>query len=562
MSATVRPMKDVVLMLTILPLSVVAGQGERVPRFGLFEHSFGHARAHDNPYAEVSATAELTAPDGMTKRTLPLFWDGGTVWKLRFSPNVVGLWRWSVISNDTGLNGQKGSFEVVASNSPGGIRPMAGHSHHFERQNGEPFWFMGDTAWALYTDSAEEEHTRAAAEKHIDARAAQGFNVFHSMLLSEAGWGNSGGSPFDDLGTEKINPAYWQEIDGRLAYLNGHGLVGGLVLAWGSKRGREPFAWREFPSREARLRYARYIAARYSAFDVYFIVAGEWHAERRTRQGVPDDKIFREFVALGDAVREADPHDRMIAIHPMTKDGSVREFVDTKWMSFGDYQQNYRDLHGRALRSRTGHGPVVNSEYAYYLRDQSGNGKCDKPNSATLDTMRHATWDLVMAGAYVVTGFGSTYFGGNRHPGPFNVDDPRNDVWEEQIQHVRELFTRLEWWKLEPHDELLSAPTPRSKDRRVRGVQAPPETAYWALAEPGRQYVVYVRGIAEEVRVALPGTKELRVNIQQLNPRTGERKDLGQHSGEADFTFSPPNQDDWIVVLTAPAASRKATPAR
>ena len=130
----------------------------------------------------------------------------------------------------------------------------------------------------------------------------------------------------------------------------------------------------------------------------------------------------------------------MIAIHPMTAQGSVREFNAAKWMAFGDYQQNYRDLHGRVLESRAANKPVVNSEYGYFLRDQSGDGVPDKDNSTSADAMRHATWDIVMAGGYVVTGFGTTYFGGNRDPGPFDLDARKNDVWEAQLGHLRRVF--------------------------------------------------------------------------------------------------------------------------
>jgi hypothetical protein len=63
-------------------------------------------------------------------------------------------------------------------------------SRHFERQDGSPFWFRGDTAWGLVTDKAEEKHDRAAALRYIDTRAGQGINVLHTMLFSEAGWDN------------------------------------------------------------------------------------------------------------------------------------------------------------------------------------------------------------------------------------------------------------------------------------------------------------------------------------------------------------------------------------
>ena len=106
---------------------------------------------------------------------------------------------------------------------------------------------------------------------------------------------------------------------------------------------KEPFAWRRLPSVAARESSARHAAARFGAYDTFFLVSGEWHAEVRTRDNVTDDEIYREFVAIGDALAEANPHGRMVGVHPMTGHGSVREFTAAAWMSFTDYQQNYAD---------------------------------------------------------------------------------------------------------------------------------------------------------------------------------------------------------------------------
>lgn len=114
-------------------------------------------------------------------------------------------------------------------------------------------------------------------------------------------------------------------------------------------------------------------------------------------------------------------------------------------MSFGDFQQRYTDLHQGILSARVYDKPVINAEYAYYLRDMDGDGIVDKPNSATLEQIRHATWDIAMAGGYFVTAWGTTYWNGFRDPGPFNPDDPRNDDWEKDVQHIRELFTSVPW---------------------------------------------------------------------------------------------------------------------
>jgi hypothetical protein len=537
--------------LIILPTSVAAGQN--VDRFGFFETNFKAAGQYANPYTDLKASAIIQRPDG-TKRTLGLFWDGADVWKLRISPDLVGKWRFKVRSADEGLNGKTGQFTCTRSQRKGSIQPMPGFSHHFAYQDGTPFLFWGDTAWGLYQDEASEKLNRKAVFHYIDERADQGINVMHSMLLQEAGWGNSGGDPFESMAEQTLNPAYWQEIDVRLRYLNDKGIIGGLVPAWGDKRRKEPFAWRLFPGVEARKRYARYIASRYGAYNVYFIVSGEWHAEIRTRSNVTEQEIRAEFIEIGNALHEADAHNRMVGIHPMTRHGSVREFNQAKWMSFADYQQNYRMLHARILESRPNPGPIINSEYGYFLRDSNFDGHVDKDNSMTAESMRHATWDIIMAGGYPVTGYGTTYMGGNRDKGPFNVDDPRNDIWERQYHVPQNFLSKLEWWRLQPHDDWISSATARSSDRSVRiasrSLLCPPKTTYWLLAEPGEHYLVYVRGLKDKVGIELgpraAGVRKARL----LDPRTGQTKPFDVKMLEGRCEWSPPDAQDWVLHLS------------
>jgi hypothetical protein len=532
---------------------------QKVDMFGFSETSFEATGQYKNPYTDLKASAVIQRPDG-TKRTLGLFWDGANQWKIRISPDITGKWQFKVHSADEGLNGSTGQFTCILSNRKGSIQPMPGFEHHFIRQDGTPFLFWGDTAWALYQDEFSEKLDRNAVFHYINERANQGINVIHSMLLQEAGWGNKNGPPFENLSKEILNPAYWQEIDIRLQYLNQNGIIGGLVLAWGDKQKREPFAWRRFPGLQARKRYARYIASRYGAYDVYFVVSGEWHAEIRTRDNVTEQAIRKEFVEIGNALYESDAHKRMIGIHPMTERGSVREFNEAGWMSFGDYQQNYRFLHERILESRKYPGPIVNSEYGYYLRDSNFDGVVDKHNSFSVEAMRHATWDIIMAGGYPITGYATTYMGGHRDKGPFNVDDPRNDIWERQYHVAQRFFSELEWWKLQPHDDRISSSTPRSSDGEVRvGTNAgrkrtlrrPPEKTYWLLAEPGKQYLAYVRGLTTKVTVEF-GPDSLGVHKALLfDPCTGDKKSVIEKTHLKDrFEWLPPDAGDWVLFLS------------
>ena len=107
------------------------------------------------------------------------------------------------------------------------------------------------------------------------------------------------------------------------------------------------------------------------------------------------------------------------------------------------------------------HGrPVVNAEFAYYLRDMSTDRNywqrdvpgTDKEHSHTRESFRRAAWALAMAGGYFVAGFGTTYYGGWREAGPFDVDAPKNDVGEADLTNIRKFFTGLKWWTLQVQD--------------------------------------------------------------------------------------------------------------
>jgi hypothetical protein len=158
-----------------------------------------------------------------------------------------------------------------------------------------------------------------------------------------------------------------------------------------------------------------------------------------------------------------------------------------------------------------------------------------------------------MAGGYFVTGFGSTYVGGHRHPTLFSPDDPQNAPWEKQVGSLKQFFTTIEWWKLAPHDELLSCDTPRGKDRWLnlnsrtgqRGVERAPAVAWRCLAE---QYVVCGRGLTRPVSLRLDHDKAALKAIQ-FDPRTGERKEQGKATRAKHFDYQPPDAEHWLVVL-------------
>src|SRR6516165_2162170 len=122
-----------VLVSSALLACTHPGSGDQVKKFGIFEQAFTQTGTYQNPYVAVTATATFVEPGGHI-RSIPLFWDGGTTWKVRFSPDVTGRWSWSVTSTDPGLAAARGSFECVSSSNHGGVMAMRNYPYHLQYQ--------------------------------------------------------------------------------------------------------------------------------------------------------------------------------------------------------------------------------------------------------------------------------------------------------------------------------------------------------------------------------------------------------------------------------------------
>jgi Protein of unknown function (DUF4038)/Domain of unknown function (DUF5060)/Putative collagen-binding domain of a collagenase len=533
-----------------------------VPRYGIFEQSFTQSGSYGNPYTDVTATATFIQPDG-ARRSIPLFWDGGTKWKVRFSPDVVGGWSWSVSSSDLGLNGANGSFNCVPSSNRGGIMPMSGYPYHFQYQDGTPYWLFGDTQWEAFADDPGQNLTHDSMIHYFDIRSSQGFNYMHSELFGHVRASNGGSDgklnpAFYDYKAETINPAYFQECDFRITYANARGMAIGIIPAEGhSNPGplwvEGTMSWQAFPNEAARLRFARYVVARYSAYNVAFIVTTEWNG------GTPYtweamNSVGALFDAIGWEMSKNDPHKRMLGIHETQWQTNQAWFYGDpygKWTTFGDYKQQYgylegtkeatpdsrRELHSALLRPRFGdpnnpNKPAINGEYAYYLRDSDQDGIVDKQNSHNRKDFRRASWVLSMAGGYFVTGFASTYYGGWLGRGvAFDPDDPRNDIVIGDLQRLKNFFTSLPWWRLDPHDKLVTA------------------NYGYSVADIGRTYVVYAEA-SNAVSLDLGGASAGTYSVTLYDPRIGSYTSLPDYTGSGPVTLTPPDTQDWIFVVT------------
>ncbi|MCH8120890.1 MAG: DUF4038 domain-containing protein [Planctomycetes bacterium] len=278
-------------------------------------------KPYENPYKEVEVWVDLKGP-GFEKRCYG-FWDGDNVFRVRVLARAAGTWSWKSGSNksDRGLNGKSGSFEALEWSEAEketnpcrrGMVKASANGHAFEWADGTPFFLLGDTWWPVatfryrwYDDDKERPIGPGAGIKdYLRFRRKQGFNCI-AMIAALGNWANDDKpsrlkmadgtvlrSAWKQAGTqsakdmhdedgnrafmfpgkvpgyekyfpdvERINPAYFRNMDKKIDYLNSQGFVPFIEVS----RRDIGQAWKKYYDWPGSYtRYIQYIWSRYQA---------------------------------------------------------------------------------------------------------------------------------------------------------------------------------------------------------------------------------------------------------------------------------------------------------
>jgi hypothetical protein len=101
-------------------------------------------------------------------------------------------------------------------------------------ETGDPFFWLGDTAWNLFARLSPAE-----AEHYLTTRARQGFNVIQIIALSELDGlrapNPNGDVPFHDADPARPNERFFQFVDAVIRRAGELGLYVALLPVWGDK---------------------------------------------------------------------------------------------------------------------------------------------------------------------------------------------------------------------------------------------------------------------------------------------------------------------------------------
>ena len=431
---------------------------------------------------------------------------------------------------------------------------------------GQPFFWLGDTAWELFHRLSRED-----AERYLKNRADRRFTIVQAVVLAELDGLRTpnayGERPLVDDDPTKPNEAYFAHVDWIVGRANALGLYVGMLPTWGDKwnqhRGTGPEIFTE-ANAEA---YGEWLGRRYRDAGLVWILGGDRPVETDAHRAI--------LGAMARGLRRGDGGAHLMTLHPSGGHGSSEWFHDEAWLDFnmrqnghvieftGRYDQTQADYERRPVK------PVVDGEPVYEDHPVAFDAR-KFGHTIAADVRRPLYWDL-FTGA-----FGHTY---GHHSVWQMWQPPRAPInsplmpWVEaidqpgaaQMQHARALLESRPFLTRIPDAALIvpdAVPTSVPGAGRTRLVATRDTDGTYAMvyAPAGRPFRVRMRAITGR-----------QVKAWWFDPRTGRSTAIGTFANTGERTFSPPDAGellDWVLVLddaargygapgAAPAARRR-----
>jgi len=375
--------------ITCVALWCVAATAEpNVEQWGFYEITL-QGPTNGNPFLDVRFTARFTR-DGDSVE-VPGFYDGDGNYRVRFSPEKLGAWKYKTTSRALELNGKTGEFTVVnpSANNHGPVRVT--NTFHFAYADGTPYKELGTTCYA-WTHQPNE-----LQEQTLQTLAGSPFNKIRFCVFPKRYQWNTNepvlypfeGTPPRTWDFTRPNPEFFRHFERRVLDLQKLGIEADVILFHPYDTGHWGFDRMPAADDDA---YVRYVVARLAAFrNVWWSLANEWDFMNR--------KTAADFVRFGEIISTRDAYHRLLSIH----NGYALFNHMLPWITHASIQNGFAvEEPGRAQLYRDPYGkPIIYDEVKYEGNIASRWGQL------TAEEMVFRFWNATVAGTYC--GHGETY---------------------------------------------------------------------------------------------------------------------------------------------------------
>jgi len=544
-----------------------ATAADQVGKYRVFETEVTNDRDYGNKFADVELFVTYTSPSGKVREFWGFF-DGdgagggdkstGDVWKMRFMPDEVGVWKYAYRWSD-GTKGGEGTFECTEENAGKGIiKPYTENPHWFAYNGEDPVWLKsyyetGHGGIAQDFDWVSENVYQPLIDNgynHIMVNWLMSLCCFKQYYLD-----GPEPSTFDlalyenGKASSTMNLNVWKLMERRMAWLNDRNVGVHMFLGFDGSRNDGP-RWEDLSDREKEF-YVKYAVARLGS---YANLAGwnfVWEVDggRETHElGLA--KLLAKYDIFDHLRTYQDEHPRenhfeeeaytfaSVENHRIASSDKALERYNYWRTPWTHYMASLLGYVGKPVYMTEG-----NALWRRYWHERSG---------ADQDDLRQSAWAVAMAGAsFNWNGHSAEYelYANGPDGLPFN-DQNAFSASERAIELLtRVMNDEVEFFRMTPQGNQLTGQDPY----RV-----------FALAETGRQYVVFSM---EGEPFSLFLAEGDYANNVWIDAKTGKQKrapsvtgrgalDLERHTTDNRETwpepvaFKPPNAGtDWVLVV-------------
>lgn len=449
--------------------------------------------------------------------------------------------------------------------------------HFLTQPDGEPFFWLGDVGWSVFTRLTREE-----ADHYLRDRAKKGFTVIQAVAA---------GAPYDDLNVpnrygahpfidqdpSRPNPAYFEHVDWVVKRAAAQGIRFALLPIWSLTQISSKNLFTPATARE----YGKWIAHRYQGQGIIWVLGGDvlpvWHADFYGSKFVSLKDSRPIYDALAEGLSQGEGNNAFITYHPaaLSLPGAARPrtslyFSDRPWLTMNmlqsghmldgsqslalnkadfvyDTTRNYEPIAEEygSLPVR----PVVDGEPRFEDLAVNIDSKASKGYWSGYDA-RNAAYHAVFAGAAGHTYGNHSIWQFYERGGKYSYELPRADVvWKDALE--RPAAAQMQFLKA----LLLSRPYfTRVPDQSIIAADAGEGTAHISATRDRQgDYAMIYLPQGQAVAIDTSKLSGNRLTAWWYDPRTGAAARVRNETARADVqTFTPPSsgpEDDWVLVL-------------
>jgi len=493
------------IVVAVITLSIQSAEAQQVGKWRRYVISLTDSLYSGNPFLlEIEATFTHTQ-SGM-EVVVPGYYAGSHTWQIAFMPLKIGEWTYKTFSLNEDVSNKTGTLTCVSSRHPGMLKADSAHPKKWKYVDGPYVVPIGLFIQIMLENASSSEFMQCA-----DFMKTNNIQLINFRL-------SENDKAFSSISNLHMDTARWDRLDERMEILTERG-IGIDVMLYTDDSGKPSFG----AYSDAEKLLIRYMVARLASYPVVMFNTGIDISEYR-------DQAWVNW--YGKQVRKLDPYNHPVSSRYSGGSGNIVMNGQT-YNSIGGRNSKLSEL---LEAFNTQNVPSANN-------DNFGEQKTDI-NGHTPSDIRRTAWKAVISGGVAF------HIRHNQKSCPDNTTECDMPF---SINNVAQQLDSEQWLR-------LVNPFLQTKLADIYGEMVPAPKLVsnsYALANQLRTRLLYfIIGVNDTWD---NGGGDITLKLSSLStdysgvwfdPRTGDESNAGSFNGGQDYTVAPPNEDDWILLLT------------